>query len=315
MARYEEQDFDEKRLARRQRRKQSQLIAYIILTTVIVLIGVLIGFGIHFIRGAIRQNHPEETASPEASVEESVAALIETPQETQEPQEYSEEDLSEEIIDTILSEMTIEDKVAGLFIVTPEQLTGVETAVKAGSGTQEALSTYAVGGIVYAPKNIKSADQIKEMLEETASISKYPVFTVLSDASGKSDSVISTLSLTPEEGISDEESAHSAGLHVGSQLFKYGFNFAMAPNVAVTEDGEFGSDPGAVNENTSAYALGLRESGITSCGYLFPDGADTASEMGVVDISRDDLVLKQYEAFKGIIDSGNSGAIVNSTML
>ena len=45
MARYEEQDFDEKRLARRQRRKQSQLIAYIILTLIIVFIAVAIGVG------------------------------------------------------------------------------------------------------------------------------------------------------------------------------------------------------------------------------------------------------------------------------
>ena len=38
MSRFEEQDFDEKRLARRQRRKKSQLIAFIILISTIVVV-------------------------------------------------------------------------------------------------------------------------------------------------------------------------------------------------------------------------------------------------------------------------------------
>lgn len=310
MARYEEQDFDEKRLARRQRRKQSQLIAYIILTLIIVFIAVAIGVGIHFVSGYIKASHPEEESVLEASSEETSVALIETPQESAEPVEYSEEDLSKEIIDSILSEMTLEDKVAGLFIVTPEQLTGVETAVKAGSGTQEALAAYAVGGIVYAPKNIKSTDQIKEMLDDTASMSKYPVFTILSASSRASDAVISELSLTPDEEITDSVSAHSNGLYIGSQLFKYGFNFAADPLFDISEDGSFGAEPGDVKENASAYALGLKESGVTSCGYFFPSKADTTTGTVSIDISKDDLVLKEYEAFKKALDEGCVGAVM-----
>ena len=52
--------------------------------------------------------------------------------------------------------MPIEDKVAGLFLVTPESITGVSTAIQAGEGTQEALSKYAVGGIIYFGSNIQS---------------------------------------------------------------------------------------------------------------------------------------------------------------
>lgn len=310
MARFEEQDFDEKRLARRQRRKQSQLIAYILLALIIIVIAVAIGFGIHFVSGLFKASHPQEEPATEVSTGDASVALIETPQESAEPVEYSEEDLSKEIIDSILSEMSLEDKVAGLFIVTPEQLTGVETAVKAGSGTQEALAAYAVGGIVYAPKNIKSADQIKEMLDDTASMSKYPVFTILSGSSRASDAVISELSLTPDEEITDSVSAHSNGLYIGSQLFKYGFNFALDPLVEVTEEGSFGSEPEVVKENVSAYALGLKESGITSCGYFFPAQADTTTEAVAIDISKDDLVLKEYEAFKEALDEGSIGAVM-----
>ncbi len=310
MARLDEQDFDEKRLSRRQRRKQGELFAYIILVVTILLVVGVIGVGVHFLRGFIKDRTPEpEVVETEATQEES-AAVIETPTETPEPQEYTQEDLFKEITDTVLGEMSLEDKVAGLFIVTPEQLTGVETAVKAGSGTQEALSTYAVGGIMYAPKNIKSTDQIKEMLDATASMCKYPVFTILSQQAGDSDSVKETLSLTPQQEITDEETSHSAGLDVGSQLFKYSFNFAVMPSVEVSEESLFGQEPGTVKKNASAYALGLKESGITACGALFPAKADTASEMAAIDVSKDDLVLSQYEAFKEAIDSGSCNAIM-----
>ena len=312
MARLDEQDFDEKRLSRHQRRKQGELFAYIILIVFILLIAGGIGTGVYFLRGYLKEQAIEQEAvqaEAEAVAQES-APVIETPEETPQPQEYTEEDLFKEITDTVLGEMSIEDKVAGLFIVTPEQLTGVETAVKAGSGTQDALSNYAVGGILYAPKNIKSTDQIKEMLDETTSMSKYPIFTILSEQSASNDAVKETLTLTPEEEITDSVSAHSAGLFVGSQLFKYSFNFAIAPTVEVTEDGQFGQEPSQVKENAAAYALGLKESGITSCGAVFPGRADTASGMAAIDVSKDDLVLSQYESFKEGITSGSMGAIM-----
>ena len=44
-----------------------------------------------------------------------------------------------EVISSIISEMTIEEKAAALFIVTPEDITGVDKAVQAGEGTKEAM--------------------------------------------------------------------------------------------------------------------------------------------------------------------------------
>ncbi len=314
MARLDEQDFDEKRLRRRQRRKQGELIAYIILIATILLFAAAIIFGVYFVKGLVQEKKAEvaETEAAEAA-SEAEKAVIETPSEiAEEPVEYTEDDMLKEIVDTVLSEMPIEDKVAGLFIVTPEQLTGVDTAVKAGSGTQEALTNYAVGGIIYSSKNIKSTDQIKEMLDTTQSMSKYPVFTILSEQGAKSDAAIDTMSLATEQEITDPESANGAGLYVGTQLFKHGFNFEMAPTIEITEDGEFGADADTVKERVSSYAAGLKEAGVTSCSVTFPIKGDTATQMGTIDVSKDDLVLNEYEAFRGVIDSGNSGAIMVS---
>ena len=54
MARLEEQDFDEKRLARRQRRKKSQLIAYIILAATCLVVFGGCAVLIYFLNGVIK---------------------------------------------------------------------------------------------------------------------------------------------------------------------------------------------------------------------------------------------------------------------
>ena len=322
MSRIDDQDLDELRLARRQKRKRAELTAYIILITICVVIFVAAGVFIHYIGARITQKKTvekqQEAAELQTAQEES--AVIETPEESKEAVEYSEEDILREIIEGVLAEETIEDKVAGLFIITPEQLTGVETAVKAGSGTQEALAQYAVGGITYFPKNIKSTEQISEMLDTTSSMSKYPLFTVLSDQAGTSDAVRQMLGLDPETAISDEKTALEAADSFGAELYKNGFNLCIPPSMEPVEgdsqeEGEDGqADSGDIEGMALGFSRGLAESGVSSCPYVFPIGADTLSGPSSNEISRDELVVGRYELFKKLIDEGTCAAVMVSNV-
>lgn len=312
MSKLEEQDFDEKRLARRQRRKRSQLIAYILLIVIIVIFAGAIGTSIHFIRGAIISRRIAREAAQQltAGVEDQPEnVVIETPEEDYPIEEYTADEMMTDIVETVIAEMPIEDKVAGLFVITPEQITGVETAVKAGSGTQEALSTYAVGGIVYSPKNIKTTDQIKEMLDTTSSMSKYPIFTILSDKAVVNDQVIDILGIAPSEEITDENTAMSAGTTIGSALYKYGFNMVMYPKADISEGGQFGSDVEQVKKLFTSFAQGIQSTGVSSCGYGFPVMGNSEEESSVSDKTRDDLVVGEFEVFKNAIDSKAVNAI------
>ena len=106
MARFDEQDFDEKRLARRARRKKSQLAAYITLGVIVVVVLGLLIFGIHMLRKALGSKPAAEEATVEATEEvSSEPAVIETPEETEEVQEYTEEELMDEVLGSILSEI------------------------------------------------------------------------------------------------------------------------------------------------------------------------------------------------------------------
>ncbi|OYP07205.1 hypothetical protein CG709_09805, partial [Lachnotalea glycerini] len=60
-----------------------------------------------------------------------------------------------------LSEMTLEEKVAQIFVITPEALTGYQTVTAAGDVTRNALKNYPVGGLVYFSPNIETPEQLK----------------------------------------------------------------------------------------------------------------------------------------------------------
>ena len=313
MSRLEEQDFDEKRMARRNRRKKSQLIAYISLAIAIFAIVMAAVFGVIFIKSLFKSGKTSGTSESEAeasALESSQEIVIETPEIVNEPEEMSEEDILDEVVTGVINEMPIEDKVAGLFIITPEQLTGVATAVKAGSGTQDALSKYAVGGIVYSAKNIKSADQITEMLSTTSSMSKYPIFTVVSEWGG--GAISSSIGLEGIKSFTDSESASENAETVAGALYKYGFNFDLSPNMDISENGVFGSDIDAVKEITSSFTESLQGEGIFACAYSFPKQGDTSSKMEQIDDTAEMLATSEYSLFKTAIDNGNVTAVMLS---
>lgn len=66
-------------------------------------------------------------------------------------------------IKSILSAMTLEEKIAQMFIVTPEALTGCGTVASAGDVTKEAFWKRPVGGLIYFAGNIRSKEQVTEM--------------------------------------------------------------------------------------------------------------------------------------------------------
>lgn len=310
MGKFEDQDLDEKRLRRRQRRKRSQLMAAVTLAVFLLLIIGGTAFGVHYLKGILKEKKlVRETQEVAAAEESSQEIVIETPQEEEEVPELSREDILEEIVDSCISEMPVEDKVAGLFIVTPEQITGVETAVKAGSGTQDALAKYAVGGISYAAKNIKSEDQITDMLKATVSMSKYPIFTMVAEEGNIQSAITASIDSIGAEEITDVASAEQAGSKIGAVMYKYGFNMDLAPGVVLKEDNHFGADPGEAANRMTSFTIGLKSQGVNCCAYSFPVAADTDSEI-LSKLTSDELEKGAYIPFRNAIEGDNLTAVL-----
>lgn len=70
-------------------------------------------------------------------------------------------------IRAVISQMSLEQKTAQLFIITPEALTGFKTVTLAGDATYKALQEYPVGGLIYFPQNLQNPGQLKTMTAKT----------------------------------------------------------------------------------------------------------------------------------------------------
>ena len=168
-----------------------------------------------------------------------------------------------EAIKAIIDKMTLEQKVAQLFVVSPETLTGVDSVQYAGDMTYQALQDYPVGGIVFAKDNIDSSSQFGTMTDNLQSyseeISGLPLFLAAAEEGGSASVLGNNDNLDEyyENSYSDDDSGYSsssansvhsgapsmseigrkddstnayeAGKSIGSLMSAYGLNLDLAP--------------------------------------------------------------------------------------
>lgn len=307
---------DDRRKRRRQRRIRSQIIAYSILVLAVAGLGIGAFFLIknaaaymeEYRRSVEEAIEPDivETVAPEPAAEEphTVESPVEETVEEEQPVIPTEDELLEEIVTTCIKEMPLEDKVAGLFMLTPEQLTGVDTAIKAGSGTQEALERYAVGGIVYYSKNIKSNEQITDMLNMTGAMSRYPLLLAVSE-NGSQPQVARILNVEAGDTAGaigsggDTAAAYENSSGIADYLLNFGFNLNLGISASLSgEDDSYGTDPDITGNMVAEAVQGCQNIGISASIGRFPADGNTASGMTTIELSDEELsaAKKVYEA-------------------
>ena len=330
----EDEDYDdeaERRAYRHRRRIRNQIIAYLVILFVAVGIvagGIVVGSkAASFVkqkRQAAEEKAKEEAAEQEEPEEEMV---IDTPEPAEE-ETGEEEDILGELAESYYSEMSIENKVAGLFMVTPESITGVKTATKAGDGTREALNQYAVGGLIYFGQNILDKEQIMTMLSNTASMSNYPIFFAVDEEGGEVSRVAnSKVEVTKVDDMAsigaggDASLAADAGTTIGSYLNEIGFNVDFAPVADVAGEGSalgdrsFGSDPQAVSEMVTSAVSGIEGTGVSACLKHFPGLGSTTEDThdGRVEITKslEEMRASDFVPFSAGIEAGADFVMVS----
>ena len=325
---------DSNREYRRKRRRRSQLISYSV--TAVVLIAVIAGcaVGIRAAAGTIRERRQAKEASIQAAAEsvmekesaEAQSAVEELlgMESTQEEStvEYTPEDALNEMVEESVAGMTLEQKVAGLFFVTPEQLTGVGQAVQAGEGTREALAKWPVGGLVYFKQNIQSEEQLKEMLANTVSYSSFPIFLGVDEEGGSVARVADALGLEnmgPMADIGstgDVQAAYAANQTIGTYLSSYGFNVDFAPiadvltnpDNTVIGDRAFSDDPQTAADMVAGAVEGLQSAGVSACLKHFPGHGDTAGDSHTgaaeTDRTKEEMAAAEFLPFQSGIEAG-----------
>ncbi len=331
----EDTEKADRRYYRRKRRIRNQIIAYGIMSVflvILVVLGIVAGRKISgFVKEkrqaeelAAQLEKQQEELEQQAQQEEAhVELVIETPPVDDIVEVPTPEEQLEEYVSMCISEMPLEDRVASLFIVTPEALTGVGTVTQAGDATKEALSKYAVGGLVYFDKNIKSREQLTEMLSTTASNSKYPLFLAVDEEGGSVSRIAnSNIDVVKVDEMSvigtsqDAVAAREAGTTIGTYLKELGFNLDFAPVADVITDAgnsvlgsrSFGTDASVAADMVSHVVEGMQEAGVNACLKHFPGlgSAEEDTHDGRVEITRtlEEMRNSDFLPFQAGIDAG-----------
>lgn len=330
-----QEELEEKREARRRRRIHSQILAY----SVVILFIILVAGGVVFTVNYLTKVADERDSAHRQQQQNAVDNLLQTegtletpPQESEEEPpvvELTYEQKLDQIVNAAIEVMPLEDKVAGLFLVTPESITGVDKATQAGETTREVLSKYAVGGLIYASSNVMNADGFRQMLDYTELYSKYPVFLAVEEESGKSVQAIGgKLGVETEEAkaiaeAGDPDKAYQTGVTIGTYLKDLGVNLNLAPlaDLTVVEDSivenrSYGSDAKVVPEYVLNMVRGLEEQSVKSCVKHFPGlgsvTTDTSEGITVTERTEEEFRENEFQVFQNLIEEGVSMIMVSN---
>ncbi len=310
---------DVNREKRRRRRKRNRLIAImvvVIMVALVALIGVFIYMQIDEMQKENKHQDDVTEMLEQLKEEETEVPVISEPDVEV---EVPKVDPLEEALKAQIAEMTVEDKVAGLFFVTPESITGVGTAIKAGDGTKTALEEFKVGGIIYFKKNIQNADQIKEMIANTQSYLETRLFFGVNEEGGDVSSVAAKLDVADvetAETLGQNESTdatYETGKTIGTYLKELGFNVNFAPVADIKTDAEnkllgdrsFGSDAAMVASHVGAMVKGMEESGVSAGVKAFPGigsaNKDPEDGLAITERTLEEMQSAEFLSFQSAI--------------
>lgn len=273
----------------------------------------------------------EETLEEEEEVEEEEEPVASEPEEQLDATEVTEDVM--ELVDNQMSQMTIEQKVAQLFFVTPEQVMGRETPLcEVGSDFSEKINKYPIGGIVLKESNLKDAESLSSLTQNLKLMLGDKIMIGISEEGGSDSPFVkaaiteNVMSSQQEIGESQGEAgAYSVGISIGSELRQYGLNLNFGPlgdvstfGASIVANRSFGTDMETTKVLTKSVVQGLSDQGVISCVKYFPSYGDVAQSRGAGQLvsqrSKEDLKA-EAEIYKSAIDAGAEFIMVSHVSL
>ena len=312
---------------RRQRRQKDTKSAVIVCVIVVLILLVLAAGGV-FLVGRLLPKGGGQNAGTDGT-ELAGGGGGGTEEVTEQPQTEVQTDPVEEQAAQLVSQMTLEDKIAQMFVITPNALTGYASGVTAaGDTTKEAYQSRPVGGIVYMTDNLTDPEQTTTMLSNMQEIARertgLPVFLCVDEEGGSVARIagnnafgVTDVGNMSDIGASgDVQNAYNAGSTIGSYLAALGFNVDFAPvaDVLTNPDNQvigqrsFGSDAQTVAGMVTSELQGLSAAGVYGTVKHFPGHGSTSGDShdGAVstDKTLEELMAEELVPFQSAIDGG-----------
>ena len=304
---------EQARERRRRRRKQEQRLY----TFIVIFIILLIACGIFIAYSLISGHNPFASLLGSATGHSEV--LTQTVAEDGGVSTREQE---------ILNEMTIQEKVSALFLLTFDQLSGEEDSKKFTKVSKRGLDAYSVSAIMFDSGNVESKKQVVSMLEDARKASKYPLLMFFEENGGTQNVMATAMedtapispALIGAEG--DPTKAYAAGQKIGAYLYAAGFDVNVAPiaNITGSEDSFiYSADPQTAFEMSTSMLNGLKEVGMLTCVGRFPylTEEDPGGMAGITttNVSLNELRDKFFVPFNGCISAGTELLMMSSIQL
>ncbi|MBR5420319.1 MAG: hypothetical protein IK115_04145 [Lachnospiraceae bacterium] len=295
-------DNMDRREYRRRRRMRNQILAW--LTLILLLAALVCGgyFLIRYLQGAKKtaaekkpETQPRIEAEPSPADEQGKISTPEPMDELLEPtptEAAVAEDEEDPAVMALLEGMELEQKIDGLFMVSPEAITGVDRATVAGEKTKEALAEYAVSAIIFDEKNIESEEKFRQLIKDIRDMYREDYNRRIlcfvneegSKLSGKIGSVEAQKSAAELAAEGDDAAVKDAYRAIADVLSDFDLDGDLAPVASVKtsdncylKDRVFSDDTDTTDAMVTAAVEGLAEGGRLSCLTAFPgEGEATA---------------------------------------
>lgn len=232
-------------------------------------------------------------------------------------------------VDERIGAMTLEQKVAQLFIVTPEALVeGVSQVTQAGDMTREGVTAHPVGGIVYFAQNLLDPEQTTTMLANVkqfyADAGNVAPFIAVDEEGGTVVRIADNEAFGAQDvgdasalgSAGDTEAAKRAAEQIADYLMPLGFNLDFAPVADVVDPlrsdtmglRSFSSDAAVAADMVRAEVEGFRDKKMLCCAKHFPGigaaAGDSHEDAITIDSTNEELETVDLVPFRAAIEAG-----------
>lgn len=220
----------------------------------------------------------------------------------------------EEVIETMIENMTIEEKIGQLII-------GGFSGTSMTEEIQLLINTYKIGGFILFAPNLETPDQSLSLLnsiKQENEKNNIPLFLSVDQEGGRVTRLPGLNSLLTNDEIgqmNDETYAYEFGALLGKQLHTFGFNVNFAPvldvnnnpNNPVIGDRSFGDKPEIVQKLGVQTMQGMQQEGVIPVVKHFPGHGDTDLDshetLPIINKTFDQLMEMEIVPFKEAINS------------
>lgn len=314
-------NLEERKRKRQQDTKNAMVVLIVILVAVVLAVtGIIIAVN-HFV---LKDRPPKKQNQGTEQLQNTENSGDVTP-----PVVPAVDPLTQQAADFV-SGMKLEDKIAQMFVLTPNALTGFEGVTAAGDTTKEFYEKRPVGGIIYMADNLLDKEQTKQMLANMTTIAKdrtgLPIFLSVDEEGGSVARIAGNTAFGIENvgdmsaigATGDAGNAYTAGAAIGTYLKELGFNVDFAPVADVLTNPDntaigkrsFGSDSQVVADMVVSELQGLSSQGIYGTVKHYPGhggtSADTHEGAATVEKTLEELKASELVPFQKAVDSGVS---------